>query len=111
MLTDPSEADMSNVKHNKCPMRELASQAKARLSYNDYARPNPPVPKNATPQQREIYLKLYELRQGGKSVDNPVAVFADEQKLKSLPHEERQRYIIQLCADYISMRTALENKS
>lgn len=110
MLTYLTEADMSNIKHNKCPMRELANQAKARLSYNDYTRPNPPVPKNATPQQREIYLKLYELRQGGQGVDNPVATFADEQKLKTLSHEERQRYIIQLCSDYISMRTALDER-
>ena len=91
-------------------MRDLANQAKARLSYNDYTRPYPPVPKNATPRQREIYLKLYELKQGGQTVENPIAVFADEQKLKELSHEERQRYIIQLCADYISMRAALENE-
>lgn len=100
---------MSNVKHNKCPMRDLANQAKARLLYNDYTRPYPPVPRNATPQQREIYIKLYELRQGGKTVENPILEFADEQKLKELSHEERQRYIIQLCADYISMRSALDN--
>lgn len=90
-------------------MRELANQAKARLTCNQYTHPDPPVPRNATPQQREIYLKLYELRKGGQSVDNPVATFADEQKLKELSHEERQRYIIQLCADYVTMRTALDD--
>ena len=100
---------MSNIKHNKCPMRTLASEAKARLASGGYRRDLPPVPKNATPQQREIYLKLYELRQGGQGVDNPVATFADEQKLKSLSHEERQRYIMQISADYLSMRTALDS--
>ena len=98
---------MSNIKHSKCPMRDLAGQAKSRLINNDYARPYPPVPKNATPQQREIYLKLYELKQNGKTVDNPVTALADPQKLKELSHEEKQRYIIQLCSDYISMRSAL----
>ncbi len=100
---------MSNVKHKKCPMRTLASEAKARLASGDYRRDYPPIPKNATIQQREIYMKLYELRKGGEKVDNPIAVFADENKLACLSHEEKQRYIMQLCADYISMRTALDS--
>lgn len=100
---------MSNIKHNKCPMRTLAYEAKARLLDNDYRRGQPPVPKNATPQQKEIYLKLYELRKDGDGVDNPIALFADEKKLSSLTHEERQRYIMQLSADYISMRNALDS--
>ena len=99
---------MSNIKHNKCTMRTMANEAKARLSSNNYRRGLPPIPKNATPQQREIYIKLYELRRDGDGVDNPIAVFADEQKLATLSHEERQRYIMQLSADYISMRTALD---
>lgn len=100
---------MSNIKHNKCPMRTLAQEAKSRLASGSYNRNLPPVPKNATPQQRDIYLKLYELRKGGESVDNPIAVFADEQKLASLTHEERQRYIMQIAADYLSMRAALDS--
>lgn len=99
---------MSNIKHNKCVMRTMANEAKARLMGNEYKRGLPPVPKNATPQQKEIYLKLYELRQGGEGVDNPIAQFADEKKLSSLTHEERQRYIMQISADYISMRNALD---
>lgn len=99
---------MSNIKHNKCPMRTMANEAKARLSSNEYRRGMPPVPKNATPQQKEIYLKLYELRKGGDGVDNPIAMFADEKKLSTLSHDERQRYIMQLSADYISMRNALD---
>lgn len=86
----------------------MAMAAKARLADNNYKRGQPPVPKNATPQQREIYLKLYEMRKDGEGVDNPITAFADEQKLSSLSHEEKQRYIMQLCSDYISMRTALD---
>ncbi len=100
---------MSNVKHNKCPMRDLANQAKARLMNNDYKQPYPSVPKSATPRQREIYIKLFELRQSGKNIDNPISEFADEQKLKEMSHDDRQRYIIQLSSDYISMRAALDD--
>ncbi|MDE5601933.1 MAG: hypothetical protein K2J16_05490 [Clostridia bacterium] len=100
---------MSNIKHNKCPMRTLASEAKARLASGGYRRDLPPVPKNATPQQREIYLKLCELRKGGENIENPIALFADKQKLSTLTHEERQRYIMQISADYLSMRTALDS--
>lgn len=99
---------MSNVKHNKCPMRTLATEAKARLLSDSYRRDLPPIPKNATPRQREIYLKLFELRKGGEHIENPIAIFADEQKLQTLTHEERQRYIMQLSADYISMKSALD---
>ncbi len=102
---------MSNIKHNKCPMRTLATEAKNRLARNDYRRNQPPVPKNATPQQREIYLKLCDLRQTGEiKIDNPITYFADPDKLKTLSHDERQRYIIQISADYLSMRAAIEVK-
>lgn len=100
---------MSNVKHNKCPMRTLATEAKARLASGDYRRDLPPIPKHATQQQREIYIKLYDLRKGGEQIENPIAVFADEKKLAALSHEDRQRYIMQLSADYISMRAALDS--
>ena len=100
---------MSNIRHNKCPMRTLASEAKARLTSGGYRRDLPPVPKNATPQQREIYLKLCELRKDGENIENPIALFADKQKLSSLTHEERQRYIMQISADYLSMRSALDS--
>lgn len=100
---------MSNIKHQKCPMRNLANEAKARLIKGDYSRPYPPVPKSATPQQREIYLKLYAMKKDGKTVDNPVTALADPKKLEALSHEDRQRYIIQLCSDYIAMRSALSD--
>ncbi len=100
---------MSNVKHKKCTMRDMAQAAKARLMLNSY-KDEPPVPKNATPQQREIYVKLYEKRISGESanVDNPIEAFADKKKLQTLSHDERQRYIMQLCSDYVSMRSALD---
>lgn len=99
---------MSNVKHPKCALRTLAGQAKARLSKGSYGE-EPSAPKNVTPRQREIYIKLCELAASGEEVTNPIALFADKQLLASLPHEEKQRYILQLCADYISMRNMLDD--
>ncbi len=100
---------MSNVKHPKCALRTLAVEAKKRLSANGYC--EPAAPKYVTPQQKQIYLKLVELERKGEEVVNPVVQFADKNKLNSLSHEEKQRYILQLCADYISMRSELERKN
>lgn len=100
---------MSNVKHQKCPMRDMANAAKERLLKNEYSK-QPPVPKTASIQQREIFIKLFEMKMEGISTDveNPITVFADQEKLAAMSHEERQRYIMQICADYISMRTAID---
>ena len=100
---------MSNVKHPKCPMRDLAAKAKERLSKGEYSAPVAPA--NITPRQREIYIKLRELKKQGAEVVNPIAQLADENALKNLSHEERQRYIIQLAADYVSVRNLLENSA
>lgn len=99
---------MSNIKHKKCKMRELAQEAKARLSDNTYDPGRPPIPKNASPQQRDIYVKLYEMRRDGEGVENPITAFGDPKKLAELSHEDKQRYILQLCSDYVSMRVALD---
>ena len=98
--------NMSNIKHPKCAIRSLASAAKSRLSKGEYT--TPAAPRNITPQQRDIYVKLCELQKRGEEVVNPIAQFADEKKMRSLSHDERQRYIIQLAADYVSMRNMLE---
>lgn len=42
---------------------------------------------------------------------NPVASFADPEKLKTLSHEEKQRYILSLCADYVSVKKYLDEKA
>ncbi len=102
---------MSNVKHNNCALRELAKSAKARLATNDYDGDELNAPKSATPQQREIYLKLLKLSKAGECVVNPVAQLADNEKLNSLPHDERQRYIINLCADYVSVKNYIDESS
>ncbi len=99
---------MSNVKHPKCKLRTLASEAKARLCNNTYGE-GQNAPKNITPQQREIYLKLCALKRSGEKVDNPIDCFADQKKMSTLSHDEKQRYILQICADYVSMRNILEN--
>lgn len=100
---------MSNVKHTKSEFRKLAAEARSRLIQNAYGAPA--APKNITPQQREIYLKLTELKLRGESVVNPIMQLADAKKLATLPHDERQRYILQISADYVSMRNMLETNT
>lgn len=98
---------MSNVKHPKCALRSLAAEAKARLNQNSYAEPG--APKNISPQQKEIYIKLCALKRSGEEIVNPIAQLADEELLKTLPHDQRQRYIIQLSADYVCVRGMMDN--
>lgn len=101
---------MSNVKHKNCIVRQLAKSAKARLCGNDY-RQEANIPAGATPEQKEIYLKLCKLQKEGETVANPVASFADPEKLKTLSHEEKQRYILSICADYVRVKKYLEEKT
>jgi hypothetical protein len=92
-------------------MRAMAQEAKRRLCQNDYSRTAGALapPKDVTPSQRTVYIKLRELFEAGEDVINPVQQLADKEKLASLSHEERQRYILQLSADYVSMRRALDD--
>lgn len=102
---------MSNVKHKNCALRALAKSAKSRLSNNSYDKDELSAPKDVTPEQKAIYVKLNKLKRAGESVTNPVAQLADENILRTLSHEERQRYIIKLCADYVSVKNYMEKKS
>lgn len=101
---------MSNVKHAKCPIRNLAKTAKSRLANNSYDQDEISAPKNLTPQQKEIYLKLIKLARAGEDVSDPISKFADEQKLCTLPREERQRYVLSLCADYVQIKQYISQK-
>ncbi|MEG2540413.1 MAG: hypothetical protein RSB59_01375 [Clostridia bacterium] len=103
---------MSNKKHKKCEIRRMANEAKDRLSKNNY-KANLPLltpPKNISPSQKEIFIKLCGFVENGKTLDNPIKQLADENKLATLSHEERQRYILQLSADYVSMKRAIDEK-
>lgn len=93
---------MSNVKHKNCIVRQLAKSAKSRLCKNDYEQEVAPT--GATPEQKEIYLKLCKLQKDGETVTDP-------EKLKTLSHEEKQRYILSLCADYVSVKKYLDEKA
>ncbi len=96
---------MSNVKHPKCAMRDLAKEAKSRLSANTYQNEHDcPIPKNITPEQKIMYQKLFDMSQLGETCTNPISQLADSSKLNGLSHEERQRYIIQLCADFVAVK-------
>ncbi len=101
---------MSNVKHKNCMVRQLAKSAKARLCKNDYEG-ECGAPSSATPEQKAIYLKLVKLQKDGQSVVNPVASFADQEKMQTLSHEEKQRYILSLCADYISVKKYMDDRA
>lgn len=102
---------MSNVKHAKCPIRNLAKTAKSRLISNSYDQDEINAPKNLTPQQKEIYLKLVKLSRNGEEVLDPISKFADENKLRLLSREERQRYVLALCADYVQIKQYIAQKS
>lgn len=96
---------MSNVKHKSCAMRTLAKSAKARLSQSDYDSDEIGAPSNISPAQKAIYVKLCKLYRQGKSVTNPVQEFADSEKMQTLSHEEKQRYILALCSDYMCAKS------
>lgn len=102
---------MSNIKHNQCAMRSLAKEAKSRLANNNYDPDEINAPKNLTPQQKEIYLKLVKLSRTGEDISDPISQFADAEKLRTLPHEERQRYVLSLCADYVQIKNYISQKS
>lgn len=100
---------MSNVKHPKCPIRNMANSAKARLCANTYFDDlNMGVPKNITPQQKQMYLKICEIKDSGEELINPIQQLADTEKMNSLSHEEKQRYIMQLSADYVCVKNLVE---
>lgn len=100
---------MSNVKHPKCAIRNMANEAKNRLSINKYSEKT--APKNITSQQQEIYFKLQEIKKNGTELTNPVAQLGDPKLLATLSHEEKQRYIIKLCEDYIKVKSIIEQTS
>lgn len=89
-------------------MRTLANEAKERLKNNEYGEPS--APKFATPQQKELFLRIQEINKQGLEVVNPIAQLADRNKLESLPHDQRQRYIMQLAADYASIKNLINGK-
>lgn len=105
------EANMSNTKHKNCALRALAKTAKNRLGNNAYDKDELTAPRNVTPRQKEIYVKINKLKRAGQNITNPVAQLADEKILRSLSHEEKQRYIIGLCADYVSVKNYMEKQT
>lgn len=100
---------MSNTKHKDCTIRNMAKSAKKRLGANDYSCQI--APKNATVEQKSMCEKIIALKNVGEEIVNPVAQLADKDLLNSLSHEERQRYILKLCADYIAVKKFFDEKS
>lgn len=89
----------------------MAVEAKKRLARNEYTVSNGVLspPKNVTPRQKDIYIRLLQMRESGEDVVNPIQQFADDKLLNSLQHDERQRYIIQISSDYLKMKNLLEH--
>ena len=104
-----SEAEMSNVKHPKCAIRTKANEAKARLVKNNYAEQNA-IPKNITAEQQVIYFKMKKMKNEGIALTNPVVQLGDAKTLATLSHEEKQRYIINLCADYVKVKSIIDGE-
>ncbi len=99
-----------NIKHKDCELRRKAKEARKRLINNAYNPDEIGAPRDISPAQRTIYLKLLSLKREGKQNINPIEQFADKEKLSSLPYEDRQRYIMQICADYLEMKNEVEKR-
>lgn len=105
-----SGGDMSNVPHPKCAIRNLANEAKQRLIKGEYYPPVLEPSKNFTPSEKDMFLKLRDLYEKGEEVVNPVEQLADKDYMDSLPHDERQRYIMTLCSNYVDMKNELARR-
>lgn len=102
---------MANVRHPECAIRNLAKEAKRRLregSYDREARQS--FPQGATPAQKQIYIRLKQLLDSGEEVVNPIRQLADAELMSRLSHEERQRYVFRLAADYLAVKKELESR-
>ena len=51
------------------------------------------------------------MKKDGIVLSNPVTQLGDEQKLATLSHEEKQRYIITLLADYIKVKQIVDSET
>lgn len=102
---------MANVRHPECAIRILAHEAKRRLKEGSYDREaRQSFPQGASPSQKKIYIRLKQLLDSGEEVVNPIRQLADDELMNRLSHEERQRYVFQLAADYLAMKKELEGR-
>lgn len=100
---------MKNIARNETSIKNIAHDAKKRLTlrgYSTYPRELEP-PSTLTPMQKSLYLKLRDMISKGEEVVNPIGQLADRKLLESLPYIERQRYIFSLCSDYLTVREIL----
>lgn len=102
---------MGNVRHPKCAIRNMADEAKKRLMKNAYGEATSArAPQDASPSQQRIYIRMKQLLDEGREIDNPIQQLADRELMETLSHDDRQRYIFQLAADYIAMKKELDDK-
>lgn len=101
---------MGNTRHPECAIRNLAREAKSRLQCNRYGEAAAPLPHGVSPAQRELCFRLRKLIDAGEEIVNPIAQLADREFMSGLSHEERQRYIIRLAADYAAVRDEIRGR-
>lgn len=101
---------MANTRHPKCAIRDMANEAKRRLQSNAYKNGAVGAPQGVSLSQRQIYIRLKELLDAGEEIVNPIQQLADKELMNGLSHEERQRYVFQLAADYLAMKKALDGR-
>lgn len=100
---------MANVRHPDCAIRSLAHAAKRRLCEGAYDRESS-YPAGASPAQKRIYIRLKQLMDDGEELVNPLRQLADDELMAKLSHDEKQRYLFQLAADYLAMKKELEER-
>lgn len=88
----------------------MANEAKRRLQSNAYKSGAIGAPQGVSLSQRQIYIRLKELLDAGEEIVNPIQQLADKELMNGLSHEERQRYVFQLAADYLAMKKALDGR-
>ncbi len=104
--------NMSNVKHPDCPIRQLAQEAKRRMKLNDYvnygALDKSDAKSSLTPMETQVYKKMKELLDNGVEVENPILQLSDKDYMKSLPPQDRQRYILEVSNAYLSLKSKMQ---
>jgi len=103
---------MSNIKHPKCKIRNLALEAKERLKKNSYNACGTAFTAESklTPAEQAVLARMREVMEQGVEIINPIAQLCDRDKLNSLPSTERQRYIFELSNAYLCLKQKMMEK-
>lgn len=99
---------MSNVKHPKCKIRNLANEARERMKNNSYNSQSAySEENNLTPVEINVLTKMKALREIGEEIVNPISQLCDKELLQKLQPNERQKYILELSNAYVSLKSKI----